>query len=183
VGITGFSGIAFQLTLILGFQVIFGFLYYWIGMLTSAFMVGLTLGAGFINKNLERINKDLKIFFELELAILLFAIMLPLMLNFIAFFQLHNLNRLVLQGIFLALSTVAGILVGGEFPLANKIYWRKKELMSSTGGALYAWDLVGASCGSILIPVAFIPILGIFKTCILVAILKLSSLFIIKIFT
>ncbi|MBM3252556.1 MAG: hypothetical protein FJZ11_07260, partial [Candidatus Omnitrophica bacterium] len=52
-GITGFAGITFQLVLILGFQAIFGFIYYWIGILTSAFMVGLTLGAGFINKNLE----------------------------------------------------------------------------------------------------------------------------------
>ncbi|MFH1655740.1 MAG: hypothetical protein ABH954_03930 [Candidatus Omnitrophota bacterium] len=180
--ITGFSGITFQLILILGFQVIFGFLYYWIGILTSAFMVGLTLGAGLINNQLEKIKNDLSVFFKFELLILVFALLLPLVLKFTSFLQHYNIAGFITQGLFLASSIIAGILVGLEFPLANKIYWKKKEMISHTGGALYASDLIGACVGAVLIPIAFIPIIGIFKTCIMIMLLKLSSLIIIKSF-
>ena len=182
VGITGFSGIAFQLVVILGFQMVFGYLYYWIGILTSAFMLGLSLGATYINKNLEKIKKDLSIFFILEIAILVFAIVLPLILNLISGLQNLKVSHFILQGIFFTSSIIAGALVGLEFPLANKIYWKKQELISHTGGALYASELIGACLGGILIPIAFIPILGIFKTCLIIAALKLSSLIIIKSF-
>jgi len=182
VATTGFAGISFQLILILGFQIIFGFLYYWIGILTSAFMVGLTLGASSTNGILEKIKKDLEVFLKFELAILIFAVALPLILKIVTFLQYRNIPSFILQGIFLISCIIAGILVGLEFPLANKIYWKKKELISHTGGTLYASDLIGACVGGILIPIAFIPIIGVLKTCLLVAILKLSSLIMIKIF-
>lgn len=176
IGITGFSGITFQLVIILGFQIVFGFLYYWIGILTSAFMLGLAAGAGFINKNLEKIKEDFGVFLKLEVALFIFALALPLILGLHYF----KVNLFVLRGIFFVLSVVAGFLAGTEFPLANKIYWKDKESIGYTAGSLYASDLIGACMGCLLVPVVFIPVMGILKTCLLVAFLKLSSIVIIK---
>jgi spermidine synthase len=176
IGITGFSGITFQLIIILGFQIVFGFLYYWIGILTSAFMLGLAAGAGLINKNLEKIKEDLDVFLKLEAALFIFALVLPLILGLHYF----KVNLFVLRGIFFVLSVVAGFLAGTEFPLANKIYWKDKESIGYTAGSLYASDLIGACIGCLLVPAVFIPVMGILKTCLLVAFLKLSSIVIIK---
>ncbi len=179
IGITGFSGITFQLVIILGFQIVFGFLYYWIGVLTAGFMLGLALGAQLINSNLEKIKQELRLFLQLETALLLFAVALPIILS------LYNLgiNQLLLRWIFFFLSVLSGFLTGTEFPLANKIYWKDKDFIGQTAGAIYAADLIGSCIGCLLVPIAFIPVIGILKTCLLVALLKLSSLFVIKNFS
>ena len=65
--------------------------------------------------------------------------------------------------------------MGLEFPLASKIYLKNAEHIGRTAGILYACDLLGGWFAGILAGVVFLPILGLFNTCILIAILKLSS--------
>ena len=95
--------------------------------------------------------------------------------------EYFNIYTLV-QIIFLVLLFIAGFLVGAEFPLGNKIYLKTSPDISRTAGLLYSGDLLGGWAGGILGGVALMPILGLFKTCMLMVILKISS-FIVLIFS
>ena len=74
------------------------------------------------------------------------------------------------------MNAVAGFLVGAQFPVANRVLFKDREVLGGTAGVLYASDLVGAFLGSIVVSVVLIPVLGILETCLLAAILKLGSL-------
>ena len=82
----------------------------------------------------------------------------------------------VVQAIILILSLVSGVLVGSEFPLANKIYLAGTGRVGEVAGGLYAGDLVGAWVGALVVSIWLIPVLGIVNTCILIASLKVVSL-------
>ena len=84
-----------------------------------------------------------------------------------------------IQGILLFLNALAGFLVGSQFPLANRMWLKGRKNSRGAAGVLYACDLVGAFLGSIVVSVVLIPVLGILKTCLLAAALKLGSLFLV----
>ena len=182
---TGFAGMIFDLALIFTFQALYGFVFYWIGLLTSAFMVGVAVGSLVMTSLLARIKKDVACFLKIEVAIIIFAGMLPLIFLKFSPYLDRPVVFLLLQIVFLVLSVLSGILIGAEFPLANKIhlttpFQRKEEgNLSRTAGLLYASDLLGGWVGGIMGGVVLLPVLGLLKACMIVVILKISSLLII----
>jgi spermidine synthase len=81
--------------------------------------------------------------------------------------------------VFLVASFVGGLLIGSQFPLANKIYPGKRTSMSKTAGLLYASDLLGGWLGGIIGAVLLLPVLGLVGTGITVGLLKLTSFIVI----
>jgi len=77
--------------------------------------------------------------------------------------------------LFLGVSFVCGLLIGAQFPLANKLYLKDNASVSETAGLLYAADLIGGWVGGIVGAVVLLPALGLTGTCITVALLKLTS--------
>ena len=84
------------------------------------------------------------------------------------------------QYILLTFAIICGFLVGLQFPIANKLYLTKKANLTKTAGTLYALDLSGAWLGSIIISLAFIPLLGILKTCFVILFIKILSMVSVK---
>lgn len=173
---TGFAGMIFDLVLIFAFQVLYGYVYRQIGLLVTAFMVGAAVGSLGMTRFLERIKRDLSTLLRLDLAIILFSGLLPLI-----FLLTHPyLDRpavfLIFPAVFLVLSFLSGLLIGAEFPLANKIYLRTSQSLSGTAGLLYGADLLGGWFGGILGGVVLLPVLGLLKTCMVVVLLKITSL-------
>ena len=113
---------------------------------------------------------------KLELALVLYWVLLPIALSTLYARVTHSLVFTAIQGILLFLNAVAGFLVGAQFPLANRMWLKGREVVGGAAGVLYACDLVGAFLGSILVSVVLIPVLGILETCLLAAVLKLGSL-------
>ncbi|HIC91459.1 MAG TPA: hypothetical protein EYP21_05265 [Syntrophaceae bacterium] len=70
------------------------------------------------------------------------------------------------------------MIVGLEFPLANKILYGVKGT-AQTAGILYSMDLMGAWMGALVVSIALLPVLGLFKTCLFLACLKVLSLILI----
>jgi spermidine synthase len=162
---TGFFAMLVNLILIFAFQVFYGYLYHMIGMLISIFMAGIALGSITMTRKINRIRGYMRLFIALEILILMFSFILPWAI--IKFVELYAV-----------LFLVSGFLIGAEFPLANKIYLEDKNKIGLTVGLLYAVDLTGGWCAGILGGIIFLPILGLLNTCIVIALLKLSSLII-----
>jgi spermidine synthase len=79
------------------------------------------------------------------------------------------------RSLFLVLSLISGLLIGSQFPLANKLYLRNETNATKTAGLLYSADLLGGWVGGVLGAVVLLPILGLVSTCIVVGLLKLTS--------
>ncbi|MGD2279573.1 MAG: hypothetical protein PVH45_05730, partial [Candidatus Omnitrophota bacterium] len=75
---TGFAEINFQIAVILAFQVIYGFVFYKLGVIITSFMVGLAMGGWFMAKKMPRIKDDLAFFSWTQLSICLYPLVLPL---------------------------------------------------------------------------------------------------------
>jgi spermidine synthase len=173
---TGFTGMAADLIVIFAFQTLYGYVYHWIGLLITAFMAGLSLGGLLVTRRLEGMMRERASLLKLELALVLYWVLLPIALSTLYARVTHSLVFTAIQGILLFLNAVAGFLVGAQFPLANRMWLKGREVVGGTAGVLYACDLVGAFLGSILVSVVLIPVLGILETCLLAAVLKLGSL-------
>jgi spermidine synthase len=165
----------FDLVAIFAFQSIYGYVFSWIGLLVASFMTGAACGAMLITMALERIQNGLKLFTKIELAITCFSIGLPFIF-FAVNAYVGSQNVFFISGIlFLVISFVCGLLIGSQFPLANKLYLKNGASLSRTAGLLYASDLLGGWLGGIVGAVALLPVLGLTGTCMTVGLLKLAS--------
>lgn len=170
---TGFFGMMANLLLTFSFQVIYGYLYYVIGLLLSIFMSGIAFGSIFMMLNLSRIRDGLKVYLRLELSMIIYLLLLGRAVLFI------NENAQTAFPLFLVLFFISGALTGIQFPLACKIFLNGKDSAANTAGTLYFADLSGGWLAGIFGGVVFLPVLGLLNTCYLVAILKVSSLFLV----
>jgi len=176
IAITGFAGMAFDMVLILAFQSLYGHVYQMIALLTAFFMVGLATGSIVMTRIMSRITNNKLLLIKIEILVLAYSILVPVIL---IVFHSHLGQPMIfalVQGVILVLSLVSGVLVGSEFPLANKIYLKGTRSVGEVAGALYACDLVGAWVGALAVSIWLIPVLGIVNTCILIACLKVVSL-------
>jgi spermidine synthase len=177
---TGFAGMIFSLTFIFAFQSIYGHVFSWIGLLIASFMAGAACGAMLMAMVLEKIQNGLKVFARMDLAIFGFSVACP----FIIFAANIYLGRpetfSLLRLLFLVISFTGGVLIGSQFPLANKLHQRNGMDLTETAAFLYASDLLGGWLGGIIGAVVLLPILGLIGTCITVALLKLTSFIVLK---
>ena len=172
---TGFAGMIFDLMLIFTFQSIYGYVFSWIGLLVSFFMAGAACGAMLITKVQTRIKNCFRLFIKIDLAIVGFSLAWPFVF-LAARAYLDSPDVFVFfKMLFLVIACICGLLIGSQFPLANKIYLRNSTSLSETAGLLYASDLLGGWFGGIVGAVVLLPVLGLTGTCITVGLLKLTS--------
>ncbi len=171
---TGFSGMVSSLIIITAFQSIYGYVFYWIGMLTSSYMLGSTLGAWISTKKIQKDEK--KLFMMTEFIVLCFSILLTLLLVWVRKHTEIEAHTTVLSVSFLLLSLINGIAVGLQFPVANSIYLKLTDDVSKTAGLLNSCDLLGGWFGGIILALV-LPVIGLISSCIIVSVVKLLSFF------
>ena len=162
----GFAGSSIELVLILTFQILYGYVYHYTGIIITVFMSGLALGALYREK---LINTSISSFMFLQLVIILYASLLPLVIIL--------LNKLILPGfllhsIFIFLTLIISVVTGMQFSLGSAIL---KERLPARAASLYSSDLVGSAFGALLFSVFLMPVLGIFMSSLLIASLNLVS--------
>jgi spermidine synthase len=174
---TGFTQMSFQMLVLLCFQIIYGYLFYQLGLLVTSFMVGLTLGSLWMIFKMPRMKRDLNYFIGLEVAVCLYPLLLVLLLYFFTALNRSTGSWLGPGPVFSLLPAIAGFLGGAQFPLANKICLHKtNQEVGRVAGLTYGMDLLGSCLGAFLTAVFFIPILGIAKTCLAAVLVNLSVL-------
>ncbi len=173
---TGFAGMLFDLILIFAFQVLFGYIFYWLGLLVTAFMAGVMVGGMWMSSYIKKAETAAPAIIKLEVVVIVFAFLLPWIFLNAGPLLVHKWFDATLRIIFLILSGISGVLVGAEFPLANKEYLKLSPNLSGTAGLLYSSDLLGGWLGGIIGGVLLLPILGIFETSLVIVMFKITSL-------
>ncbi|MBW3001494.1 fused MFS/spermidine synthase [Candidatus Woesearchaeota archaeon] len=167
---TGFAASSLEVVILVGFQIIYGFVYHNIGLIITAFMLGLAIGSYYMNTNLGK--RKLKNLVRIEFAIAIYAVILPFLLILFSRLAINQVIFSLTQIIIPILTIILAILVGMEFPLAGKLYFKK---LAGTAGTLYASDLIGACLGALLVSALLIPLLGLIGVCIVISVLNLIS--------
>lgn len=171
---SGFSEISFQVVTILAFQIIYGYVYYKLGIIITSFMIGLALGSFCINKIMPRVKDECALFFKIQIGMVVYPLLLP-----IVFYIFSKSGSRIGENIVLPyLPVIAGFIGGFQFPLGNKIYLGDRKEIGLSAGITYGIDLFGACIGVLLISAFILPILGITQTCFLTFIVNLGALII-----
>ena len=118
----------------------------------------------------QREMEWIKIFIVLESIIVVYACIMPFVLN-----QLSSLFS-DSEYLFMILVAITGVLVGLEFPIAGKLYLTRKWELGTTAGTIDSADHAGAFIGALLTGVLFVPLFGISGSCVIIAALNLMSL-------
>jgi len=164
--VAGFSSIIFEVSIILIYQVFYGYVYSKIGLFLTLFMLGLFAGALYIDrKKMITGVKNLTWLQSLQLGLIL------LFLFMISGFLSSQLSPRILETILGGMIFFSGFIGGAIFTCANQLYLQIKQ--EKKAGAGYALDLFGSAFCSILISAIFIPLLGISSTLWLIFLLNL----------
>lgn len=169
--VIGFSEIALEVLIILGFQAIYGYAYYQLALIMSGFMIGLTFGSWYSLKSLESQKSGFNNFILFQVVLTLYPL---LTLGILMTLSKLILPSMMIQIIFLFLIVGAGFIGGYQFPLANQLIFLGQERIERVGGMLYALDLFGSVIGALITSTLLIPILGLGYTCLVFTILNLG---------
>jgi len=177
----GFSGLALEVVLLFVFQALYGYAYYQVGLLITAFMAGLALGGFLTTRALARVpeasaGRGSRWLMGLQMALGGYALAVPLLAVGLSRVT-HQAGLFVtVQGLFPALMAFAGGLVGAAFPVASEVCLAVSGRdRAHAGGSLYAADLVGACVGALLVSTLMLPLLGLTQACWSVTILSASA--------
>jgi spermidine synthase len=168
---SGFAASALEVVLLLAFQVLCGSVYHQVGVIVTVFMAGLALGALISNRLSISGFGRLSL---LALGIAGYAVLLPFVLQLLSRMGGSTASLALVKGIIALLTLVLAMLVGMQFPLANKV-----EFDGTAAGAsrLYTADFVGAFLGALLSCTLLIPLIGVFGVCWLTTGLNVAGAF------
>ena len=165
VGIMGALTLVIQMVLLLAFQNVTGMVYLHMVLIVAAFMVGLSLGAGWVSKKYTRrphpsiVKKQ---FIVMQALLFIYPLSLIAILSSLNHPFWGTLPSATMVFLFTSLSLLAGILGGLHFSSAAA--YLRMTGNPATGGYLYAVDLVGAAVGVLLVSLYLIPMLGPLQT-------------------
>ncbi|HIE05525.1 MAG TPA: hypothetical protein EYP58_01860 [bacterium (Candidatus Stahlbacteria)] len=170
---TGLSGMIFQLVLIFGFQILYGYVYYMVGLLITALMGGIAIGSALATRLVEKKEAGFNHLLLADIGVFAFSL---LMIGVIRFLKDYSLPHLYSPVLFIILSILSGLLIGFQFPVACHIFLGEEEKLGKTTGSLYAADLIGGWLGGIFGAIVLLPVLGLIQTLVIVATIKIFTI-------
>jgi spermidine synthase len=176
VSVIGFSEIGLEIILILAFQIMYGYLYYKIGMIVTAYMVGLAAGgATVIGLRLQE-RRPGRLFVAIHVMMALYAVGCLGCIE-----TMHGATTArawvgVAERGFPVLTFIAGVLGGLHFPLAGAIYLAERTGVGRAGGILNGVDLLGSAAGALIISIVLVPLLGIANGILVIVAVNIGAL-------
>lgn len=168
----GFSALMLEVVWARYFHLIFGTSIYAFSIVIAAFLLGLSIGSFVIKRRLEGLKNPLLLFAYIEILIGGFALLVirsSTWLETIYFNLFQRINDFYLfQGILFLIAfvimLVPAALMGANFPLAVRIFGRKKETRGEDAGITFAFNTAGGIAGAFAAGFFIIPALGLEKT-------------------
>jgi spermidine synthase len=164
----GYAGASMEVILLIAFQLLYGYVYNLVGIIVTIFMAGLAVGTYYRPRILKYVT--VKNFNRLQLAMILFSFILPLLL---ILFRETNMQSVIIQALFMALMFVTSLMVGLLFSIVTNLQINKIVTIAS---GVYSIDLIGAAIGSFITTVYIIPRLGLINACFITGTLIIVSL-------
>jgi len=162
----GWLGIGAVIVLMYLYQTRFGSIYLHIGIISSVFMVGLTIGAFLIRHLLVS-----KIKFQPQILLFVVILLHTLILSTIAFWPAERWTHLIFASAFV----LCGLCTGCYFPLATKWLADSGFEAGQAGSKLEMADHIGASAGGLLTGLILVPVLGARSTLFVFILLILAN--------
>jgi spermidine synthase len=171
---SGLSEIALEVVIIIAFQTFYGYVYFSLGLIVSAFMVGLMVGTAVARRTADQIRRPWR---GLVVIQLLYATLSLLIIAVLYFFSYYEPAGLVggLDLFFSFLNMLCGILCGFHFVTASRALLQSGYSPESSGGLVYGTNLLGASIGALTASVVIIPVFGLVATVLLVCAANLCA--------
>jgi spermidine synthase len=164
IGSMGFSAMALEMVLIFAFQNVYGYVYQMIGMIVALFMVGLACGGFASNRLLNAPGRRWHLWLAgIAFLLALYSLITPLVIRRVTDWGIHS------EYVFMALVFLTGFITGTEFPVASKIYMRHASSIGRSAARVNGFDQFGACAGSLFTGIVFVPLLGIYATCVFLA--------------
>jgi len=157
----GFVEIVLEFLLILGFQVFYGYAYLQLGIIITAFMVGLTTGSALMTRVMDGLQRPYAWYCGIQIAYILYPLFIILIFTGI---DMAHWPVIVVEFLFTLLAFIAGFLGGFQFPLATRLFLSGTRRWQGQAGLLYGLDLIGSACGAILASSFLVPLFGIVAT-------------------
>ncbi|MGA1794498.1 MAG: hypothetical protein ACMUIL_01455 [bacterium] len=160
----GFVEIVLEFLLILGFQVFYGYAYLQLGIIITAFMVGLTIGSALMTRIMDRLQRAYAWYCGIQIAYILYPLFTIFIFSSITTVAMAPWPVIVVEFLFTLLAFMAGFLGGFQFPLATRLFLSSTQQWKGQAGLLYGLDLIGSACGAILASSFLVPLFGIVAT-------------------
>lgn len=164
----GYAGASIEVILLIAFQLLYGYVYNLVGIIVTIFMAGLAVGTYYRSRILKQVS--VKNFHRLQLAMIVFSLILPFLLILI---KETNLQSELIQATFMILMFVTSLMVGMLFSIVAGLQINKIVTIAS---GVYSIDLIGAAIGSFLTTVYIIPRLGLINACFITGAVVVVSL-------
>jgi spermidine synthase len=180
VGAMGFTLMALEVLLLLGFQAIYGYVYQQLALLVAAVMMGMAMGGWLGLRSIgqrDGVNRNkLRVLAAIQVA----AALSPLLLYgfFLVCARTNSRAGLFLVGgvLFPLVAVLCGMLGGYQFPLASDLFFAgRKDAPVGNTGSLYAVDLLGACVGAVILSAYLVPVFGFLEAATLILILNLAT--------
>ena len=180
IGAMGFTLMALEVLLLLGFQAVYGYVYRQLAVLISVVMMGMALGSWL---GLRRIGADNSggqpVTLRYVGMIQIVSAISPMLLYcfFLVCERSNNSTGLLITAdvLFPIAGLLCGMLGGYQFPLASSVFFTGQKGKPGNTGTLYAVDLLGACIGAIVLCAYLVPVFGLLKTAILILVLNLAT--------
>ena len=167
---SGYAGMAFELSLLLLFQVIYGYVYLGICLFITLYMIGSALGA-FVSGRLNRTPAWQML--ACDAGLIIFSTLAYVAAIVGAHIKGHASLFMMQYAVIPSLLFLTAFAVGCQFAAVSRI---SHGVEAEITGRLYVSDLAGAACGTILTGLVFLPKIGIIGVLISIAALKGLSL-------
>jgi spermidine synthase len=161
---SGLIEMAVEFVVLLGFQVAYGYVYHYVGILVASFMVGLTAGAWVSSRWVRRGRATWGRLVAVQGGMCLYPLCL------LGFLTVATRTALASAPLFAALSFsavafVAGLVGGLQFPVAAS----QHSAGERAAGTLYGLDLFGACLGALAVSSILVPTFGLGNVCLMLS--------------
>jgi spermidine synthase len=164
----GFTGTSAELIMLIGIQVVFGYIYMYLAIIVTVFMSGLASGALLTGRILGEVT-----YTKFRISQVLLAAIIGLIAISFLLIERTQLPEILLHAIFISLTFLVAFVSGILFSSAALL--RRSDIASTTS-RLYSTDLAGSAAGALITAILLIPLLGLTGSLVLIILINMLAL-------